>query len=151
MALNERRPDVKPDWQYVKIDETKHWVEDCNARKFGKKLIATYAFNKNSVTYCCSLTPAYWLLYLGTEAQPDDELTEEQSEAVYNDIIESEGASGTDGGYHACSDVDRMNFKPLTCGIDVDRADYSDDEDGDREYERAVEDDIRESFNANPW
>lgn len=146
--LNERKPNIKPDWQYVKIDETKYWDKESAARKFGKKLIATYAYDKNSVTYCCSLTPSYWMVYLGTEAQYDEELTDEQRELIYDNILEAETEDQCN--YFYCFSVDRMESKPLPYNIDVDRTDFSDDEAGDNEYKNKVEAFIRESFEANP-
>jgi hypothetical protein len=146
--LNERNPDVKPDWRYVKIDETKYWGDNSPAKLLGKKLVATYAYNKNSVTYCCSLTPSYWMLYLGTEAQYDEELTEEQRELIDDNIREAESEDQCN--YYDCSCVDKMESKPLPYNIDVDRTDFSDDEAGENEYNNKVEDCIRESFAANP-
>ena len=120
--LNERNSDVKPEWRYVKIDETHYWDEESNARKLGKRLIATYAYNKNSQTFCCSLTPSYWLLYLGTEAQYEADLTDEQRELIENDIQESEREEQC--GYYTCSFIDNMESKPLPYNIDVDREDF---------------------------
>lgn len=145
---NDTKNNIKPDWRYVKIDETKNWDETSPARMFGKKLVATYAYNKNSVTYCCSLTPAYWMLYLGTEAQCDKELTDEQWESINDNIQESE--YNDQSGYYNCSCIDAMESNPLPYSIDVDRNDFSDDAAGENEYNNKVADDIRESFLANP-
>lgn len=145
--LNERRPDVKPDWQYIKRDETEYWGD--KAKKLGKKFVATYAYNKNSETHCCSLTSAYWLVYLGTDAEPNGELSEEQNEELQDMILEADTEDAS--GYFLCSDIDSLESKPVPCNIDVDRAEYSDDEAGDNEFTNAVEADIRESFHANPW
>ncbi len=146
--LNERNPDIKPEWLYVKIDETKYWGDNSPAKLLGKKLVATYAYNKNSVTYCCSFMPSYWMVYLGTEAQYDEELTDEQRELIDNSIREAETEDQCS--YFHCLDVDKMDSKPLPYNIDVDRKDFSDDEAGDNEYNNKVEDCIRESFAANP-
>jgi len=151
MALNERNPDIKPDWHYVRRDETEYWG-DCDAKRLGGKLIATYAFDKNSVTYCCSLTPAYWMVYLGTHAEPSRELTEDEWEQVHNDITESDTQECS--GYFNCGDVDyHMNAQPLSFNPaeGVDRDYYSDDEQGDADYTRACEEYIREAWGANPW
>ncbi len=148
MALNERRTDVEPDWRIVKIDETHFWDEDSKARSLGKKLVSTYAYNRNSETYCCSLTPAYWLLYLGTEAQTNEDLTDDELEMIDAELRESE--CDEQSAYYNCSDVDKWDSQPMTYSIDVDREDFGDDEEGDRAYDMAVEDAIRESFQANP-
>lgn len=141
--LNEPRPDVKPDWQYIKRDETEHWGD--KAKALGQKFVATYAFDKNSVTYCCSLTPAYWLVYLGTDAEPNGELSEEQNEELQDMILEADSEESS--GYYDCSYIDSKESHPVPCNIDVDREDF----DSDEAFTRAVEDNIRESYHANPW
>jgi hypothetical protein len=135
---------VPPEWRYVKMDETQFWDPDCPARLLGKRLVATYAYNKGSHTYCCSLTPAYWLVYLGTEYNSEAELSEEEKELIDSSIRESE--TEDQSGYWNCSDIDRLVSHPLPYPINVDREDFPQE----REYDRKVEEDIRESFYANP-
>jgi len=146
----ERNPDIKPDWHYVRIDETAYWG-NCDAKNLGEKLVATYAFDKNTHHYCCCVTPAYWLVYLGTHAEPEQELTDEQWEKVHTDIIEADTEECS--GYFDVSDVDRMNAQslPFDPSDGVDRDEFSDDEQGDQDYAHACEDYIREAWGANPW
>lgn len=143
--VKETKTQIKPNWRFIKRDETEFWLPSWNARKLGTKLVATYAYNANSHTYCCSLTPAYWMVYLGTEAFPEQELTDRWQLV---DIMESE--SDEQSTYFNCSDVDRMKSEALPYEIDVDREDFEEGEIGDSEYDRKVEDCIRENFQANP-
>jgi hypothetical protein len=147
--VKETKTDIKPNWQIIKRDETQFWLDTCNARRLGKKLVAKYAYNKNSCTHLCSLTPDYWLLYLGTEAHPEEELTDTEWELIDTDIRESENEDQSN--YFNCSYVDSMKSEALPYEIDVDRDDFEEGEDGDNEYDRAVEDCIRESYHANPY
>jgi len=136
---------LAPEWRIVRIDETQHWNEASKARRMGGKLIASYAYNRNSHTYCCSVTPAYWLVYLGTDFDlPGESLFVEEREQIDEEIREAEIDDVS--GYYACHDVDRWKSKPLPYAIDVDREDYADVD----AYDRAVEDEIREAYGANP-
>jgi hypothetical protein len=124
---------IKPDYRYVRIDETRYWNEEFLA-DIGPdaKIVATYIFNANEVTYCCEITPSYWLEYVGTEFSADRDITDEEYEK-FDDIIR-ENEMETDGHYRHCSGVDGKIISRFEgCDEDV------------------TIDDVREEYCANPW
>ena len=127
------REDVKPDFRYVKIDETQHWNESF-IRGLGKgtKLIATYVYDASEHTYCCELTPSHFLRYVGTEIEPGRELTQDEWEQYDEKVREAEWDCDNDH-YRHCRSI--QNSRPVP-----ERA---------RGYENL--DDVIEEYAANPW
>lgn len=95
----DRNRDVPPNWVAVRIDESQYcdpaFLERCGGKCYGVYLVDT-----NSVTYCCSTTPAYCLYLVDTvcEETPDDpiasdklmtelmEVTQESPQVMYVDL-----------------------------------------------------------------
>ncbi len=88
--FNDPNSKVKPDWYCVALDETRHWNLAEEDRPFVKKMLGIYIFDRSTYTYCCEITPSYFLCYLGDVAvlktdAPDDvrERINERYECLY--------------------------------------------------------------------
>jgi hypothetical protein len=125
--------EIKPDFRYVKIDETQHWNESfIRALGTGTKLIATYVYDASEVTHCCELTPSHFLMYVGTEIEPGRELSDSEWETYEEQVRESEFQCDNDH-YRHCRSIKDSHPVP-------ERA---------RGYESL--EDVVEEFHANPW
>jgi hypothetical protein len=75
--LNDPNVKVPPDWWCVSLDETSHWRIAEEDQPFIEKMLGIYIFDRAQHTYCCELTPSYFLCYIGDVAvlkpgTPDD-------------------------------------------------------------------------------
>ena len=61
-----RNDDIKPDWRYILIDETRYWCDDKFIAECGGKLVGAYVFDANRAVHCCELTPSFELLLIET-------------------------------------------------------------------------------------
>lgn len=124
-----------PVFKYVRIDETRYWNEAFVAGLGpGAKLIATYVYDETERTYCCEMTPSYWLEYLGTHVESGRELTEEEWEKVHEFIMQGDAENGEAGHYRHCSDVRRLKPQDLPGKVSCDTMD-----------------EVREYWNGNHW
>lgn len=111
----------KHDYHWIKIDETKYW-----ARNFlewigpDTKMIATYVFDRNSVTYCCELTPSYCLHLVGTNFETSRELSDIERESIEEKIMIGD-MENDDIEYHHCSSITKSNVikQFVDCDDDV--------------------------------
>lgn len=88
---------IKPDWWYVGYDDTKDWSFETlpeRALPFIEKIITVYACNRTEVTYCCEITPSYWMIAVSFEPifntkiwdRPDCEEIREEVFNFVNDV-----------------------------------------------------------------
>lgn len=54
---------IRPYWIVRRVDETQYWTIDKKDKQYVDKIIGVYYFNRNSHTYCCELTPSYWMIW----------------------------------------------------------------------------------------
>lgn len=136
--LNDPNCKVPPDWQCVALEETQHWNLAEEDRPFIVKMMGVYIHDRSSYTYCCELTPSYFMIYLGDVAvlkhdTPDDvrERINEKYECSY------QGESG----YMHVRDIEavaadqKVQYGPV--------ADWADEED-------RGESQVREYYQGNP-
>jgi hypothetical protein len=101
IMLNEERPEIKPHFKWVKIDETRHWAEEWRKKNNIKQLVSTYIFNANEVTHCCEFTPSYWLEHIETCAEQDVDTTK-MTDAEYDAFLEECGRIDEEIRYEEC-------------------------------------------------
>jgi len=124
----------KPEFRYVRIDETKFWNEKLLAELgIGTKIIATYIFDASERTFCCELTPSYHLLYAGTELQPGRKLTDEEWEH-YDMVIREAECENENDHYRHCHSVKDSHPVPEAHGSP---------------YETI--EDVIEEYQGSPW
>jgi hypothetical protein len=108
---------VKPvEYVAIKMDITSNIREDI-AERFGK-IYQVFLFNRNEYTYCCSLSPSYWLETVGFqinekfEGQFDDE-------GVFEEVgdleIEFEHCEHEHGYYYDVYYVERLMKEDPDC------------------------------------
>lgn len=142
----EKKPEIKPDYHWIRFDNTKHW----NAMflvEIGPdaKIISTYVFNHNSATHCCELTPSYELHLAGTEFKTSREMSDAERDEIDEKINGAIGESDLIE-YHHCSTIDGYREK----GVDIPgkskpiRQFVGCDND-------VTIDEVREYYLANPW
>lgn len=108
-------------WHVVAINDTHYWNLKEEDKPYIEKMLSVYYFDKNEITYCCEITPSYFLCGLYNTAVCKLDTPEAVRERIY-DRYEGEPC---DDCYVHCSVADRMESKP-----------YGEDEDEDvvREY-----------------
>ena len=112
MALNEARPDVKTKWAVLKVDDTQHWFQGLKfekQRRLVKRVISRYLVDLHTVTYCCSLTPSYYLLMLTSEWEGRADRADMDGtmvDWVDHEIMDGDALSEPPGTYMNCRGVD---------------------------------------------
>lgn len=100
---------MKP--QYVVVDETEYWCGSVRAMIGPKgKIKTSYLFDSECGTYLCEMTPSHHLLPIHTWAEPDTELSEEDSEWLDGAII----GEGSEVIYMHVSDVRDLKPQDVT-------------------------------------
>lgn len=117
--LNDPNCTVKPRWAVLIVDDTDCWFPDpvrfARERALCKRVFSRYLVNLNEVTYCCSLTPAYWCIRLASEAEPVDGATEEDIEYLDSRIMDGDAMDYERGVYFSASRIDsapRIEMRP---------------------------------------
>ncbi len=61
---------TKPNICYIGIDETEHWNIPPELKPYIARIYGVYAFDRNTYTHCCELTPSHWLECVGFDWHP---------------------------------------------------------------------------------
>ena len=130
----------KPDYHWIKFDETKHWNKEFLTWVGpDTKIIATYVFDHNRAVNCSELTPSYELHWVGTVAKTSRELTDGEREEIEEKVTCSE--LDRDGiSYHHCRGIDNSKTnpsRPIRQFVDCDE---------DTKIEEVIE-----YYQGNPW
>ena len=142
-----KRADIKPDYHWIKLDETKHW-NNMFLIEIGPnaKITSTYIFDKNSVTYCCELTPSYELHRVATDFSTSREMTEYEREIIDAKIFQAIEGNNDDVAYHHCSTIDEHTEK----GVKVPCKSHQIGKFVGCDNDVTIEE-IREYYLGNPW
>jgi hypothetical protein len=76
---------IEPDWCLIKMDERHHWRDDIQEKT--KAIWAVYAFDRNSRTFCCELTPSYELHFIACDEEPIDDISDDDRDELSEDIM----------------------------------------------------------------
>jgi hypothetical protein len=136
--LEQRSKGHKPDYRWIKIDETRHWRKPF-LRKIGPDATITsmYVFDHNSTTNCCELTPSYALYRAGTSFNTSRDLSLEEAEEIDEEIRKAQ-ADEDEVTYVHCSSIDgSKRSQPITQFVDC-------------PDETTIEE-VVEYYQANPW
>lgn len=95
--VKEKNKAKRTNFHLVAIDNTKYWRDDI--QKACGKITTVYYYDKGQHTYCCELTPSYYLIPLYAFAE------NEISDEVYDDLML--GIASEDPGYEHVSSVDK--------------------------------------------
>lgn len=128
-----RNDNVKPNWYCVAIDETKFWNLDPEDVPFIKQIYGVYTYDASTYTYCCELTPSYWLNFIENSFVFNPDTPEE----IRDCILEKYACAGGEGFYQHVSDVKAISL----------RHHYGESED---EGEDRGEAEVREYYQSNP-
>lgn len=111
------RVELLPDVWVVKIDERQYWVDEMVLRC--TKIVGVYVVDRRQLTYCCSMTPSYWLHFLGTQWEGD--FTDAEREEIDERV--RAGDSESESNYYDVANIDRIltnecrpGFLPETSG-----------------------------------
>ena len=104
--LEQRAKSHKPDYHWIKIDETRHWRK-AFLRKIGADATITsvYVFDHNSTTNCCELTPSYALYRAGTSFNTKRDLSLAEAEEIEEEIRTAQ-VDEDEVTYVHCSSID---------------------------------------------
>jgi hypothetical protein len=76
-----------------------------------QEIRSVFLFNRNEITYCCELTPSYWLIHLYDEViltpDADESLSEDEKSAIY-EAYEYAGSGSDWDRYVHCHEIDAM-------------------------------------------
>jgi hypothetical protein len=121
---------VRPEFRYVRIDETKYWDKEfVKGLGNGTKIVATYIYDATERTFCCEITPSFFLRYAGTDIIPGRELSQEEFENALEIVSDNEVRCDNDH-YRHCNAI-KESFLVR------------------HEYESI--DEVLEDFSCNPW
>lgn len=78
----------KKDWRAVAVDETAHYQIDEEDRPFVEKILGVYLYDATERTFCCELTPSYYLRHVYDEVivplgTPDEDRNRVQEKYAY--------------------------------------------------------------------
>jgi hypothetical protein len=148
-----------PDIHFVSLNRTENYNIEPEDQPFIEAILDVYSYASNHVTYCCEMTPSYWLTSHGSivrfKEEADGVLSDIAQERIHERILSRyEGIVDESGGvYIHCHNLDalrvtleaandfryyHLGFPPAT------RADY----DTDADFENAVEEWTREAYNT---
>jgi hypothetical protein len=99
-----------PDVWIVKFEEREHWTDKVKA--LTEAIYGVYAFDRNSVTHCCELTPSYELRFICFVEIPKDGLTETQRETLTDYMCDglNDQEQWT---YHHVKGIDKLLETPI--------------------------------------
>jgi hypothetical protein len=63
-------PRIKPRFCLLKLDETRHWLDDVAAR--AGRIFGLYVYDQNRRVHCCEFTPSYECLFVGSASVNTD-------------------------------------------------------------------------------
>ena len=141
--LNQPRPDnLPPDWRAVRFDETIYWNSTFLDEHRISKMHGVYLVDLSSVTYCCSLTPAYAMHFMGSVYEDAGHLSDSERETLFEEIMLAD--SGTDSVcYMDCKNVDRHIGNDNQTKIELDEDDWKGDPNDGLDY-------AHEFYQGNP-
>lgn len=105
---------ILPSWNAVRIDVSQY-VDPAFLARCGGKLYQVCLFDASQHTFCCEITPSYWMLPIDLvpETYPDDE---QESDALSTDLLLE--ICHMDAFYMHCSAVERLEARPILLDID---------------------------------
>lgn len=163
MIGSDGRPrEYPPEIHAIVFDTTRYWDKGFLEEHGITKIEEVYLYDKNEVTYCCEVTPSYWLRWVDANATTihDDDAYDRDWDAERkrdraNELVR-EGAmlSAHDEGwgiYVHCHEIDRVKRQEKWLDIEECKDDWSVKEylGGEIDYDRLFDHAI-EQYNANP-
>lgn len=103
--MNPPDPTIRPDYYLLKLDERQHWHEKIQSQTAA--IYGVYAVDRSTHWHLCEYTPSYELRFIATDYEEIDGLTEEQQEAL-NEQILSAGADSEPVTYMHASGVETL-------------------------------------------
>lgn len=92
----------------VALDETHHYEIQDDDKPHIAAILGVYVFDARSVTFCCELTPSFWLVHLYDQVrltpEAEDVLTDDQRDDIYQ-RYEQEGGEDC---YVHCYDIESI-------------------------------------------
>ena len=58
----------KIDARFIALNETEYWSLDVEMMRHIERIETVYLYDANEHTYCCEMTPSYWLMPVETRA-----------------------------------------------------------------------------------
>lgn len=104
----------------IELDQTQYWTEE--ATQYCDKIMTVYYYNASQHTYCCEITPSYWLTPVYSYPIFKKEiydLPDKEFEKIEDKVksILMQGDADNEGGYyhvHDINSVEDKHKKPLS-------------------------------------
>jgi hypothetical protein len=95
---------IKPCFCLLRLDETRHWVDDVAAR--AGCIFGLYVYDQNRRVHCCEFTPSYECLFVGSASVNTDH-DDDAAARLAHEI--REGDRGTEPvRYFHCNEIDAL-------------------------------------------
>ena len=90
----ESKPVIKPEWHCVAFDDTRYFDIEEEDKPYIEKILTVYFFDSNEYTYCCELTPSYYLRFLNHVAYCNSDIPEDVRDRINEryELIQCEDA-----------------------------------------------------------
>lgn len=134
---------MKKKYQLIGIEETRFWSEEIQTK--AKKVFGIFAFDPESTTNCCELTPSYCMMRLGVHTLADfQDFSDEELDSFLRNLDEG-NAEANEIEYHQVPSMkkilDQNGFQVLA---EIELQD-EEDEDEDLKFDSRF-DQLRELF-----
>lgn len=137
---NDTEQKIRPEWCVIGVDETAGWNLKPELSKWIDRILAHYAYNRRVATYCCEITPSYWLDCLTYDAHTKPDCPEEIRDEIHNELL----SVSREGCYMHVSSIEALAKKnPQWHTVLGDKEPEAENTDQTPEW-------VLESWNGNP-
>ena len=100
----------------VALDETSHYFIDKADAPFIKAIRGVYLFDRNCRTFCCEMTPSYYLIHLYDQVECQPGTSEDRAQQIY-DAYENHGGEDCYVHCHTIEGIIKAGDSPRACHL----------------------------------
>lgn len=86
--------ELAPDIWIITLDETRNWHLTENLMQYIERIEGVYVFNRREHTYCCEMTPSYWLEFVENRAVFKPDTPDAVQDEIDSEILSAQNESG---------------------------------------------------------
>jgi hypothetical protein len=95
MPMNQPRQDIVPEFHAVLFDETQDYSFQLGDKQYIRRIEQVYVYDYREETFCCEITPTFYLepaySYIVWAKEPNEEKREELTERYCDDVRSEPG------------------------------------------------------------
>lgn len=92
-----------PKPRVIRYDETEYWSDDIKDKV--NAIYMDYVYDDGECTYCCEMTPSFWMMNYNIDIHWKEELSEQEIDELW-DIIHDNAYINDNDHYNHCKDVE---------------------------------------------